>query len=197
MGIRFFMMVVALLLSGCASVPSLSWSALSPFHWFASPLQLTDDGLGGITAQTPMQQAALSEGLNDAYPLRSGMGIAHGQVTRVYQAMEQDKVVLTITGEAQVQRITLDSAAIASAWGAKVGMPFADLYQRAFDGECRRIVAMEGTPVLCRAPQSQRVSYLFLGQWNGPAALMPPDDVLLTWPLSQIIWQADGQPLWE
>ena len=193
MGFRFWIVVAPLMLSGCSTLSSFSWSTLSPFHWFSSGLHIDNDGVGGVSASTPMQQEAVSQGLDGAYTLRSGMGIDNGQVTRFFQAMAQDKVAMTIAGDATVMRITVDSADLATAWGARVGTPFAALYARAYDGECRRVAAAEATSVICRAPQSARVSYLVHGQWGGPAGLMPPDDVLKSWTVSQIVWQADAQ----
>lgn len=191
MGVRILIVALPLLLSGCASVPSFSWSALSPFHWFSAGLEMGENGVGGIVASTPMQQEAINQGLDGRYTLRSGMGIEGGRMMRFYQAMADGQMVMTLRGEAQVQRITLDSAAIATNWGTRVGMPFSALYASAYEGKCQRVAASEGVTLQCQAPQSQHVSYRFHGQWRGPAGLMPPNDVLMSWPISQIIWQAD------
>ncbi|MGL5169192.1 MAG: RpoE-regulated lipoprotein [Edwardsiella tarda] len=192
MGIRLLIVALPLLLSGCASMPSLSWSSLSPFNWFGSTLEMRADGIGGIDATTPMQQEAIDQGLAGQYRLRSGMGIEGERMTRFYQAMADGQVILTLRGETRVEQITLDSATIATAWGTRVGMPFSALYASAYEGECQRVPASEGVTVQCQAPQSKRVSYRFHGQWNGPAGLMPPNDVLSAWPVSQIIWRADA-----
>ena len=124
MGIRLLIVALPLLLSGCASMPSLSWSSLSPFNWFGSTPEMRADGIGGINASTPMQQEAIDQGLAGQYRLRSGMGIEGGRMTRFYQAMADGQVILTLRGETRVEQITLDSATIATAWGTRVGMPF-------------------------------------------------------------------------
>lgn len=189
---RFWIVVAPLMLGGCSTQSSFSWSMLSPFNWFSSGLYIDSNGVGGVSASTPMQQEVISQGLDGVYTLRSGMGIDNGQVTHFFQAMAQDKVAMTIAGGVTVRRITVESAELATAWGTRVGTPFAALYTRAYDGECRRVAAEEVT-VVCRAPQSPRVSYQFRGEWGGPAGLMPPDDVLKSWTVSQIVWQADAQ----
>lgn len=49
--------------------------------------------------------------------------------------------------------------------------------------------AVDNIPtVLCVAPQSSKVVYKFSGKWQGPDNLMPADEVLKTWKVSQIIW---------
>ncbi|XEH42383.1 DUF1131 family protein [Edwardsiella tarda] len=78
MGVRLLVVALPLLLSGCASMPSLSWSSLSPFNWFGSTLEMRADGIGGIDASTPMQQEAIDQGLAGQYRLRAGMGIEGG-----------------------------------------------------------------------------------------------------------------------
>ncbi|MEH0873571.1 DUF1131 family protein, partial [Pectobacterium cacticida] len=48
-----------LLLSGCGTFSHFSWSSLSPFNWFGSALEVTDAGVGGINAGTPLSEGAL------------------------------------------------------------------------------------------------------------------------------------------
>lgn len=43
-----------LLLAGCSTLSDLSWSSFFPFHWFGESRKVSDQGVGDITAATPM-----------------------------------------------------------------------------------------------------------------------------------------------
>lgn len=81
-------------------------------------------------------------------------------MTRFYQAMADGQVILTLRGETRVEQITLDSATIATAWGTRVGMPFSALYASAYEGECQRVPASEGSRCSVRR---RRVSVSAIG----------------------------------
>lgn len=195
-------LTAALLLAGCAgSGPqpdgadrstwwnpiSWSWSSLSPFSWFGSTLQVSEQGVGGINGTTPMQRQAIDDGLGGGYTLRQGMRSAGGNVVSFWQALDDNKQVkLELSGQTTVSRVEVTDARVTTASGAKIGTPFSDLYSKAF-GACQSGAASGS--VECKAPDSQHISYVFSGEWHGPEGLMPADDTLKSWTLSKIIWQ--------
>ena len=165
-----------------------SWSTLWPGNWFGSSLTVTDRGLGTINATTPLQESALEAGLNGDYRLRQGMRSEQGKVVSFWQALTDDQVKLTFSGDATVSRIEIADGDIVSADGTRIGDVFSERYQKAF-GHCQVASGESAPAVLCQAPDSQHVSYLYQGKWAGPQGLIPPDDVLQTWQVSKIIWQ--------
>ncbi|OTA17739.1 hypothetical protein Xbed_03251 [Xenorhabdus beddingii] len=180
------------LLTACAGTPGFSWASLSPLHWFSSSLSVSDQGVGEINNQTDMTLAAIEQRLKGKYRLRSGMEMQNGKLSSVIQGMKDDQVELAFYGLAngKVNRIDVLDEGIKTAWGAKIGMPFSELYDKAF-GACQRSNDFTMQPtVVCSAPQSQHVSYVFTGIWNGPEGLMPSDDILKNWKISRIIWKS-------
>ncbi|CQD39147.1 RpoE-regulated lipoprotein [Yersinia mollaretii] len=192
-GVRLLLLGAPLLLAGCSSMSGFSWSSLSPLNWFSgsSSMQVTDQGVGGITASTPLAENEIKEGLKGDYRLRSGMATNDGQLVSFYQAMKEDQIKLVISGQPKgtVERIDVMDKNIPSQWGVKIGTPFGDLYKKAF-GVCRQGTGDDATQIECAAPDSKHVSYLFEGDWHGPEGLMPSDDSLQSWKVSKIIWRA-------
>ncbi|WP_175486005.1 RpoE-regulated lipoprotein [Xenorhabdus japonica] len=183
----------SLLLTACAGTLRASWpTALSPFNWFGSSLSVSEQGMGKINKQTDMTQSAIEQSLAGKYRLRSGMEMQNGKLVSVVQGMKDGQVKLEFHGlvDGKVNRIDILDDGIKTVWGAKIGIPFSDLYKKAF-GECQRSHDLTIQPtVVCTAPQSQHVSYVFTGIWDGPEGLMPSDDVLKNWKVSRIVWKS-------
>ncbi|MBW7983534.1 RpoE-regulated lipoprotein [Enterobacillus tribolii] len=190
MNYRFLLLVAPLLLSGCSTLSQLSWSSLSPFNWFSSTPEVTEKGVGDITASTRMDQDAVSKALNNDYRIRTGMATHNGDIIAFYQAMEDGDVRLVITGKSKGNVEQVDVMDPKIRYGkVRIGTPFSELYQRAF-GACQKSSGDYENAVECRAPGSSHVSYLFTGNWRGPAELMPDDVTLRAWTLNKIIWRS-------
>ncbi|CQI93164.1 putative outer membrane lipoprotein YfeY [Yersinia rohdei] len=192
-GVRLLLLGAPLLLAGCSSMSGFSWSSLSPLNWFgsSSSMQVSDNGVGGITASTPLTENDIKEGLKGDYRLRSGMATNDGKLVSFYQAMKEDQIKLVISGQpkGKVERIEVMDKNIPSQWGVSIGTPFSELYKKAF-GACHKGTGDDVAQIECAAPGSKHVSYLFDGAWHGPEGLMPSDDQLKSWKVSKIIWRA-------
>ena len=194
-GVRLLLLGAPLLLAGCSTMSGFSWSSLSPLNWFgSSSMQVTDQGVGGVTATTALTESYIKEGLKGDYRLRSGMATKDGKLISFYQAMKEGQIKLVISGQQKgtVERIDVMDKAIPSQWGVTVGTPFSELYEKAF-GVCRKGSGDDSAQIECAAPDSKHVSYLFDGDWHGPEGLMPSDDTLQSWKVSKIIWRAKGE----
>ncbi|WP_343465143.1 RpoE-regulated lipoprotein [Pantoea sp.] len=192
----------ALLLAGCASSSSSSnvseshwynplsyhWSALNPLHWFGSSLTVSEQGVAGLNSSTPMTEAAIDSALDGDYQLRQGMRTQNGQVEEFWQALDDGKVKLQISGQSSVARIAVTDDRAKSADGSKIGDPFSAKFSKAFNN-CKMLSGPEARDVVCRAPGSQHISYVYSGEWHGPAGLMPSDETLKTWKISQLVWE--------
>ncbi|WP_318358345.1 RpoE-regulated lipoprotein [Enterobacter sp.] len=187
--LRLLLWVLPLALTGCSTLSSVNWSAANPMSWFGSSTEVTEEGVGGLTAETALEEAAINDALDGEYRLRSGMKTANGAVVRYYEALKDDKVALVINGEeGKVSRVDVMDRDITTATGEEIGLPFSDLYDKAY-GNCEKATGDDNNGVICKAKGSQHISYLFTGEWSGPEGLMPADDALKTWTLSKIIWR--------
>ncbi|WP_336209452.1 RpoE-regulated lipoprotein [Enterobacter sp. P82] len=186
---RLLLCALPLALTGCSTLSSINWSAAYPWNWFGSSTEVTEQGVGKITAATALDQNAIQDALSSDYRLRSGMKTENGNIVRYYEALKGDKLALVINGDkGTVNRIAVLDDAIPTASGVKVGTPFSDLYKKAF-GNCANASSDDGVAVECKAEGSQHISYVFTGTWSGPEGLMPSDDTLKSWKVSKILWK--------
>ena len=187
--LRLFLCALPLALTGCSTMSSVNWSAAYPWNWFGSSTEVTEQGVGNLTASTPLNEQAIGDALGSSYRLRSGMKTANGNIVRYFEALKDGKVALTINGEiGTISRIDVRDSNIKAASGVKIGTQFSDIYSKAF-GNCQKGSNDNGAVVECKAEGSQHISYAFTGNWSGPEELMPSDDTLKNWKVSKIIWR--------
>lgn len=187
--LRLLLCALPLALTGCSTMSAVNWSAAYPWNWFGSSMEVTEQGVGKLTATTPLNEQAISDALGGSYRLRSGMKAANGNIVRYFEALKDDKVAMTINGDGgTINRIEVRDSEIKTDRGVQVGTPFSELYSKAF-GHCQKGANDNGAVVECQADGSQHISYAFTGHWNGPEELMPPDDTLKNWKVSKIIWR--------
>ena len=187
--LRLLLCALPLALTGCSTMSAVNWSAAYPWNWFGSSMEVTEQGVGKLTATTPLNEQAISDALGGSYRLRSGMKAANGNIVRYFEALKDDKVAMTINGDGgTINRIEVRDSEIKTDRGVQVGTPFSELYSKAF-GHCQKGANDNGAVVECKADGSQHISYAFTGHWNGPEELMPSDDTLKNWKISKIIWR--------
>lgn len=187
--LRLLLCALPLALTGCSTMSAVNWSAAYPWNWFGSSMEVTEQGVGKLTATTPLDEQAISDALGGSYRLRSGMKAANGNIVRYFEALKDDKVAMTINGDGgTINRIEVRDSEIKTDRGVQVGTPFSELYSKAF-GHCQKGANDNGAVVECQADGSQHISYAFTGHWNGPEELMPSDDTLKNWKVSKIIWR--------
>ena len=187
--LRLVLCALPLALTGCSTLSSINWSAAYPRNWFGSSTEVTEQGVGKITAATALDQNAIQDALSSDYRLRSGMKTENGNIVRYYEALKGDKLALAINGDkGTVNRIAVMDEDIPTASGVKVGTPFSDLYKQAF-GNCTSVPSDDEVAVECKAEGSQHISYVFTGTWSGPEGVMPSDDTLKSWKVSKIVWK--------
>lgn len=200
--VRPVLVVGSLILAGCVSSAAPSgtnesqwynplsyhWSALNPVNWFGHSLTVTDAGVAGLNGSTAMSEAAISKALNHDYQLRQGMRSQNGKVVDFWQALDDGKVKLVITGQSSVERVVVTDSVAKSSDGSKIGDLFSAKYRKAFDN-CKMAPGLDTHDVECLAPGSQHIYYVYSGEWHGPAGLMPSDDSLKNWKISKIVWQ--------
>lgn len=187
--LRLLLCALPLALTGCSTLSAINWSAAYPWNWFGSSTEVTEQGVGNITAATALDQDAIQDALGSDYRLRSGMKTENGTILHYFEALKDDRLALVINGDkGTVNHVEVMDDAIATASGVKVGTPFSELYSKAF-GNCSSAPSSDSVAVECKAAGSQHISYLFTGEWSGPEGLMPSDDTLKNWKVSKIIWK--------
>ena len=153
--LRLLLCALPLALTGCSTLSSINWSAAYPWNWFGSSTEVTEQGVGKITASTALDQDAIQEAIGSDYRLRSGMKTENGNIVRYFEALKDDKVAMVINGDkGTVNRIAVMDEEIPTSGGVKVGTPFGELYQKAF-GHCASVPSDDSVAVECKADGSQ------------------------------------------
>ncbi len=180
--LRLMLCAMPLMLTGCSTMSSVNWSAANPWNWFGSSTKVSEQGVGELTASTPLQEQAIADALDGDYRLRSGMKTANGNVVRFFEVMKGDNVAMVINGDqGTISRIDVLDSDIPADTGVKIGTPFSDLYSKAF-GNCQKADGDDNRAVECKAEGSQHISYRFSGEWRGSATNAPNLVRLLTVP---------------
>lgn len=187
--LRLLVCALPLALTGCSTLSAVNWSAANPWNWFGSSTEVTEQGVGGITSTTALDEQAINDALGGDYRLRSGMKTDNGTIVRYFEALNGDKLALVVNGEnGSVSRIDVLDSAIKTDSGVEIGSTFSDIYSKAY-GHCQKATGDDSAGVECKAEGSQHISYLFTGEWSGPQDLMPSDDALKNWTLKKIVWR--------
>ncbi|WP_058912654.1 RpoE-regulated lipoprotein [Entomohabitans teleogrylli] len=186
--LRVLTVALPLLLGGCSTLSNIQWSKMAPWNWFGSSLAVSEKGVGGLNALTPLESEAIEKGLGSDYRVRSGMRMENGNMVRYFEALRDSKLAVVVEGDRSVSEITVLDEAIKTDGGVAIGTPFHELYDKAY-GACQQGSGDEQMLVVCKAPGSQHIEYLFAGQWRGPEGLMPSDDTLKSWTLNKIVWR--------
>ena len=141
--LRLLLCALPLALTGCSTMSSVNWSAAYPWNWFGSSTEVTEQGVGNLTASTPLSEQALGDALGSSYRLRSGMKTANGNIVRYFEALKDDKVALTINGESgTISRIDVRDSNIKAASGTH-GLYFCAYCARLYNIE-QQLLSMFG-----------------------------------------------------
>lgn len=151
--LRVMLCALPLALTGCSTMSAVNWSAAYPWNWFGASTEVTEQGVGKLTASTPLNEQAISDALGSDYRLRSGMKTDKGNIVHYFEALKNNSVALTINGDnGAISRIDVRDADIKTASGVKIGTPFSDLYSKAF-GNCQKGSHDNGAVVECQAEE--------------------------------------------
>ena len=52
--LRLMLCAMPLMLTGCSTMSSVNWSAANPWNWFGSSTKVSEQGVGELTASTPL-----------------------------------------------------------------------------------------------------------------------------------------------
>lgn len=89
--LRLLLCALPLALTGCSTMSSVNWSAAYPWNWFGSSMEVSEQGVGNLTASTALSEQAIGDALGSSYRLRSGMKTANGNIVRYFEALKMTR----------------------------------------------------------------------------------------------------------
>lgn len=152
---------------------------------------LSVDGIGPINGNTPFNLHDITmafQGLNVA----QRTNYAEGREYPVITVSQDLKPLLTINPDAKQEKIfsvMVSDNLIGNGLGHALGSRFNEVYAYGATEECRAGAEELSGKVLCYAPKTGNVLYLFGGTWTGPDGSVPPKDVLANWQMEAMIWK--------
>lgn len=152
---------------------------------------LSLDGVGPINAQTPFNLHDLTVAFPNLSVEQRQM-FAEGQEYPVIEVSKDAKPLLVLNPDAKhdkIYSVLVKSNLIGNKLGHSIGMTFADIYAYGQTEECAPGAEELSGKVLCYAPKTGNILYLFSGVWNGPGGQVPPKDVLANWTLEGMVWK--------
>ncbi|QQZ28294.1 DUF1131 family protein [Thiothrix subterranea] len=156
---------------------------------------LSVDGIGPINGNTPFNLHDITmafQGLNVAQRTNYAEGHEYPTIT-----VSQDlKPLLSINPDAKHEKVfsvMVHDNLIGNGLGHALGSRFNEVYAYGATEECRAGAEELSGKVLCYAPKTGNVLYLFGGTWNGPDGSVPPKDVLANWQMEAMIWKPPSQ----
>jgi hypothetical protein len=181
-------MAVSVLLgvAGCEDKP-----AAAPVNAVKPIAMLSVDGVGPLNAETPFNLHLINDafqGLNVAQQTN----FAEGSQYPVIKVSKELKPLLTINPDAKREKvfsIMVQDNLIGNQLGHTIGTAFSSIYPYGQTTECAAGSEELSGKVLCYAPKTGNILYLFGGEWNGPDGSVPPKEVLANWKMEAMIWK--------
>jgi hypothetical protein len=156
------------------------------------PLEmLSADGVGPINGETPFNLHDITmafQGLNVAQRTNFSEGAEYPVIT----VSKDLKPLLSINPDVKQEKvfsIMVHDNLIGNRIGHPIGAKFTDVYTANSTEECGAGSEELSGKVLCYAPKTGNVLYLFGGTWTGPDGSVPPKDVLANWRMEAMIWK--------
>jgi len=181
MNVKKYLLTLTILLAGC------SWANSS------ADFYLTDKGIVQLKSlSNKVDQHKLKKLLGQGYVIHNGMHIKDNQLSKVFDVIKDNQLLFSVftTEKGKLTAIEIVSPAIETAYKAHIGSKFAQLYEHDF-GFCQRgYFTAEATEVICQAPNSKHIKFIFKGEWHGPKELIPSDNILKDWTVTKITWSA-------
>jgi hypothetical protein len=155
-------------------------------------LEITGSSVGPLDGQTPFDMERLQE-LLKGYSLSPGNNQLDGRSVSTYRVVRDGVQFIEIYPSADstgISRIAVLSPDLEDPNGNHVGSVFSAVF-----GDQPPAVLTPGMSeftgdVLCPAPGLSNVTYVFHGDWTGPAGVIPPQNVLDSWAVRCIIWKS-------
>jgi len=151
---------------------------------------LSADGIGPINATTSFNMHQLTLAFSD-YSVVEEANYQEGTPFPVIRIYEGVKTIMTIIPDATRQNIfsvIVEDNIVSNNLGHHLGSVYNEVYAYGQTEECQPGSEDMAGKVLCYAPKTPNILYVFTGTGEA-SANMPSADVLQSWGLESVIWR--------
>ena len=157
-------------------------------------IMLSSAGVGPINASTPFNMHQMTLAFED-YSVTEYTQFQKGESVPIIRISDNSSPIMIINPDTErknIFSIMVKSKQIGNALGHEIGSAYKEIYSYETIEPCI-IGAEEFTgKVLCIAPKTPNILYLFNGEWDGPKEQVPPSAILSSWVLEAIIWKPEN-----
>ena len=153
---------------------------------------LSVDGIGPINATTSFNMHQMTLAFSD-YSVVEEVNYLQGKPFPAIRVSEGVKTIMNIIPDAShknIYSVIIEDNVINNSLGHHLGTAYNEVYPYGQNEQCQIGSADMSGKVLCYAPKTPNILYVFNGKWeNSSQGTMPPADILQGWALESIIWR--------
>ncbi len=152
---------------------------------------LSSDGIGPINTSTPFNMHKITVAFPD-YSVVEQRQYQKGAASPIIRVSERGIPLMVIYPDTQLENIfsvVIKDNRIGNSLGHNLSSSYSMIYSYETREPCTAGIEELKGKVLCLAPNSPNILYVFSGQWSGPTGQIPPIEVLADWSLESIVWR--------
>ena len=152
---------------------------------------LSAEGVGPINATTSFNMHQMTLAFSD-YNVVEELNYQSGSPYPIIRVSEGVKTIMTIIpdgSQKNIFSIIVEDNLIVNSLGHLLGTNYSEIYTYGQNEECQAGVDDMAGKVMCYAPKTPNILYVFSGQSAGEKGVIPAADVLQGWGLESIIWR--------
>jgi len=152
---------------------------------------LSENGVGPINATTSFNMHQMTLAFNDLNVVEE-LNYQAGSSFPVIRISEGVKTLMTIIPDASQQNIfsiIVEDNLIINSLGHRLGTNYSDVYADGQYEDCQAGTNDMSGKVMCYAPKTPNILYVFNGTRAGETGIVPTADILQAWGLESIIWR--------
>jgi len=157
----------------------------------ASDLSLSENGLGSISEKTGFNMKDIQKSL-PGYTVKADKDYTVGDEFPIYVVMGKQGIPLATINpsgdEKGIFSIRVKSNVVLNTLGPKIGTTYLSVYGKVVDESCSPGMEEMSGAVICNAPKSKHIVYVFNGKNGGPDSKLPDISLLKNFKISEIAW---------
>ena len=152
---------------------------------------LSANGVGPINASTSFNMHQMTLAFSD-YNVVEELNYQSGTPYPVIRVSDGVKTMMTIipdSSQKNIFSIIVEDNLIINSLGHRLGTSYSEIYTYGQNEECQAGADDMSGKVICYAPKTPNILYVFNGSSTGETGVIPAADVLQGWGLESIIWR--------
>lgn len=176
------------LLSACSNDDDKKVAVLEPE---STEIVLSADGVGPLNATTTFNMHQMTVAFHD-YSVEEMVNFQQSAPYPVIRISKGGNALITINPDSSRQNIysvVVEDNMVKNSLGHHLGTVYGDVYNYGRTEKCQSGIEEMSGKVMCYAPQTPNILYVFNGKWDGADGKMPPAELLQDWILESIVWR--------